>query len=73
MQALNPVLVMLLIPIFEAAVFPGLSRLGLKLTPLRKMSAGMLLTSLSFLIVASLQVQSCHESFFFGLKRYTCS
>lgn len=57
MQALNPVLVMLLIPFFEMVVYPGLVALGVRLTPLRKMSAGMLLTSLSFVVIAVLQVQ----------------
>jgi POT family proton-dependent oligopeptide transporter len=54
-QSANPVLVMLLIPLVNRVVYPGIERLGFRLTPLRRMTLGMLLTSASF--VASALVQ----------------
>ena len=51
---LNPLLVMLLIPLMN--VFYGLvDRAGLKTTPLRRVTFGMFLTSLSFVATAMLQ------------------
>ena len=52
MLSANPILVMILIPIMTTFVYPFLGRLA---TPLRRMGAGMVLASLSFVIVAWLQ------------------
>jgi POT family proton-dependent oligopeptide transporter len=54
-QAFNPILVMILIPIMAFGVFPLVERLGVRVTPLRKMSVGMLLAGVAFVIVAQLQ------------------
>jgi len=54
-QALNPIMVLLLIPIFGSVIYPTVERLGIKVTPLRKMSTGMLLAGFSFIIVGLLQ------------------
>ena len=56
-QALNPAMVMVLIPLFAFVVYPLVEKLGLRLTPLRKMSAGMVLTGLSFVAAAVVQAQ----------------
>jgi POT family proton-dependent oligopeptide transporter len=56
LQALNPVLVMLLIPGMNYAVYPLLKKLGVKVTALRRMTAGMLIATLSFVAVALIQV-----------------
>ncbi len=53
--ALNPIMVMVLIPIFAFGIYPAIEKLGFKMTPLRKMSAGMLMTAFSFVVVAMLQ------------------
>ena len=53
--AANPILVMLLIPLFRFVIYPAVERLGFPLTALRKMSAGMLLAAFSFVIVAMIQ------------------
>lgn len=54
--ALNPIMVMLLIPFFSLGVYPFVEKvLKIEVTPLRKMSAGMVLTGLSFVIVGILQ------------------
>jgi len=53
--ALNPILVMLLIPFFSFVVYPGFQKMGFEVTPLRKMGAGMLTTGFAFLYVGVLQ------------------
>lgn len=55
LQAANPILVMLLIPLFTWGIFPLLERRGVGLSPLRKMSAGMFVTVLSFVAAAIVQ------------------
>ncbi len=55
-MALNPAMVMLLIPLAEFVLYPLAERLGFKLTPLRRMTIGMFLTSVSFVLVGGLQV-----------------
>ena len=56
-SAANPALVMLLVPLMSYAVYPAIEKLGLVMTPLRRMSAGMFLASLSFVIVALAQAR----------------
>jgi proton-dependent oligopeptide transporter, POT family len=56
MQALNPALVMILIPLVNLVLYPGLHRLGLNPTPLRRMTAGIALAGLSWVVVAAFQV-----------------
>lgn len=56
-QALNPFLVMVLIPLANLAVFPAVERLGIRATPLRRMTAGMLIASVSFVVVALIQIR----------------
>jgi POT family proton-dependent oligopeptide transporter len=56
MQALNPLLVMLVIPFNNFVLFPWLRRLGWEPTALRRMTAGIALTGLSFVIVGVMQL-----------------
>ena len=53
--ALNPLMVMLLIPLTQKVLYPGLSRLGFEPTPLRRMTIGLYLAAASFVVVAILQ------------------
>jgi proton-dependent oligopeptide transporter, POT family len=55
LNAVNPFLVLLLVPLFQGVVYPGLVRLGVKVTPLGKMTLGMFLTMLSFVVMAGIQ------------------
>jgi POT family proton-dependent oligopeptide transporter len=55
LQAANPFLVMTLIPLFTWGVFPMLEKRGVALTALRKMTAGMFVTVLSFAAAALVQ------------------
>jgi POT family proton-dependent oligopeptide transporter len=54
-QALNPIMVMVLIPLFTGVLYPLVEQLGVKVTPLRKMSVGMIFAGLSFVIVGLAQ------------------
>jgi POT family proton-dependent oligopeptide transporter len=54
-QSANPILVMLLIPYVNKIVFPNAQRLGFPLTPLRRMTIGLVLASLSTVIIALIQ------------------
>jgi POT family proton-dependent oligopeptide transporter len=55
-QAANPIMVMALIPFFSYVVYPAIGKLGFEMTPLRRMSLGMILAGLSFVIVGAFQV-----------------
>jgi POT family proton-dependent oligopeptide transporter len=50
-------MILLLIPFFSNVVYPFVEKLGIKLTPTRKMSAGMLLAALSFVMIGLIQAQ----------------
>lgn len=52
LAALNPLMVLLLIPFLQRVVFPLLERAGARITPLGKMTLGMFLTVLSFAAAA---------------------
>jgi POT family proton-dependent oligopeptide transporter len=54
-QAANPLLVMLLIPLFSYRLYPAIDR-WFVLTPLRKMSIGLFLTVLAFAIPTAIQL-----------------
>jgi POT family proton-dependent oligopeptide transporter len=56
MQALNPLLVMILIPFNNVVLYPALRRSGIEPTPLRKMTAGIVFTGLSWIIVGVFQL-----------------
>jgi POT family proton-dependent oligopeptide transporter len=52
MQSTNPLLVMMLVPLLTLMVYP---RLGRRVTPLRRMGAGMFFAAFSYVIVGWLQ------------------
>ncbi|MES2316306.1 MAG: oligopeptide:H+ symporter [Pseudomonadota bacterium] len=56
MQALNPLLVMLLIPFNNLVLYPGLRKIGIEPTPLRRMTAGIVFASLSWIVIGAVQV-----------------
>ncbi|WP_137171715.1 oligopeptide:H+ symporter [Massilia sp. HP4] len=56
MQALNPLLVMILIPFNNFALFPLLRKFGLEPTPLRRMTTGIVLSAAAWVVVGNLQV-----------------
>jgi POT family proton-dependent oligopeptide transporter len=64
MQALNPALVMLLIPFNNLVLYPALKRLGYELTALRKMTAGIAFAGLSWIVVGAMQLVLDHGNLF---------
>ncbi len=56
MQALNPLLVMLLIPFNNLVLYPRLRRRGWELRPLRRMTFGIVLGGLAWVVVGGLQL-----------------
>lgn len=56
MQALNPALVMVLIPFNNLVLYPLLGRMGLKVTALRRMGAGIALAGVAWIFAGMLQL-----------------
>lgn len=56
MQALNPALVMLLIPFNNLVLYPLLGRLGMKVTALRRMGMGIALSGVAWIFAGMLQL-----------------
>jgi len=56
MQALNPALVMILIPFNNLVLYPVVRRLGIEPTALRRMATGIAFSSLSWIAVGMLQL-----------------
>ncbi|MBS0459383.1 MULTISPECIES: MFS transporter [Thermomonas] len=57
MQALNPLLIMLLIPFNNIVLYPVLRRLGYQPTPLRRMGWGIMFAGIAWVIAGLLQLQ----------------
>ena len=55
-QAANPLLIMILVPIFSYVIYPALNKV-FKLTALRKIAMGLFLTSAAFAIPSWIQMQ----------------
>ncbi|MBL8954736.1 MAG: POT family MFS transporter [Myxococcaceae bacterium] len=55
MQLINPALVMILIPLMGVVVYPALARLGLPMTPLRRMTIGMFVAAGSWVAAGLVQ------------------
>jgi len=56
MQALNPLLVMLLIPFNNLVLYPALRRAGVEPTALRRMATGIAFSGLSWVVIGALQL-----------------
>lgn len=56
MQALNPLMVMILIPLTQVFIYPGFERMGFTLTPLRRITFGMFIAGASYVLVALIQM-----------------
>lgn len=56
MQALNPALVMILIPFNNLVLYPLLKRLGWEPTALRRMTAGIAFSGLAWIVIGLIQV-----------------
>lgn len=56
MQLINPLLILVFIPLFDCAIYPALSAIGLK-RPLQKLAAGGVLAGIAFLISGFVELQ----------------
>ena len=54
-QTFNSVFLISMIPVMTYLVYPLCKKLGFKVTPLRKIGEGLLLTALTFIIIALVQ------------------
>ncbi|XP_028927912.1 solute carrier family 15 member 2 isoform X4 [Ornithorhynchus anatinus] len=52
MQMLNPLLILLFIPLFDLGLYPLIQLCGINFTPIRKMATGMVLAALAFAAAA---------------------
>ncbi|XP_036396014.1 solute carrier family 15 member 1-like [Megalops cyprinoides] len=57
MQTVNPILILVLVPIVDSAVYPLIKKCGLNFTPLKRMTVGMLLAGLAFVAAALVQIE----------------
>lgn len=55
-SAWNPIMVMGLIPLFSMGIYPLLDKMGLKTTPIRRMTWGMFVAAAAFAMVGALQI-----------------
>ncbi len=60
-QAINPLLIMLLIPVFTYLIYPGINKI-FRLTPLRKVGIGLFLAVAAFSVTAIIQAWIDHEA-----------
>jgi len=56
-STVNAIFLLIFIPIFNYWVYPYFDSIGLKTTPLRRLGAGLVLTALSFVIIALIQTK----------------
>ncbi|XP_054829564.1 solute carrier family 15 member 1 [Eublepharis macularius] len=57
MQTVNPILIVIMVPVVDMVVYPLIKKCRINFTPLRKMTVGMLLAALAFIIAAVVQGQ----------------
>ncbi|XP_057563728.1 solute carrier family 15 member 1 isoform X2 [Hippopotamus amphibius kiboko] len=56
MQTVNAILIVIMVPIVDAVVYPLIAKCGFNFTPLKKMTVGMFLASMAFVAAAIVQV-----------------
>lgn len=57
MQVINPILVLILIPLFDRVIYPTFAKFGLLVKPLQRMTAGGFLTAASFFVSGFLELE----------------
>nr|ACI49693.2 peptide transporter [Dicentrarchus labrax] len=57
MQTVNPILILVLVPIMDSLVYPLISKCKLNFSPLKRMTVGMFLAALAFIAAALVQIQ----------------
>lgn len=54
-QTVNPFFLLTFIPIFSYFIYPFFAKIGISTTPLRRIGVGLILTALSFVVIALIQ------------------
>ncbi|XP_075333813.1 solute carrier family 15 member 1b [Odontesthes bonariensis] len=57
MQTVNPILILILVPVMDSVLYPLIAKCKLNFTPLKRMTVGMFLAALAFLAAALVQIQ----------------
>lgn len=57
MQAINPILILTFIPLFQTVIYPAFRKIGINPTPLRRMVVGGFVAAGAFVIAGFLQMQ----------------
>ncbi|XP_074155507.1 solute carrier family 15 member 1 isoform X2 [Sminthopsis crassicaudata] len=57
MQTVNAILIVIMVPIVDAVIYPLIAKCGFNFTSLKKMTVGMFLASMAFVVAAIVQVQ----------------
>uniref|UniRef100_A0A7M4G336 Solute carrier family 15 member 1 n=1 Tax=Crocodylus porosus TaxID=8502 RepID=A0A7M4G336_CROPO len=57
MQTVNPILIIVMVPVVDTVVYPLIKKCGISFTPLRRMTVGMFLAAMAFVAAALVQVQ----------------
>uniref|UniRef100_UPI0037E95857 solute carrier family 15 member 1b n=1 Tax=Semicossyphus pulcher TaxID=241346 RepID=UPI0037E95857 len=57
MQTVNPILILVLVPIMDSLVYPLIAKCNLNFTALKRMTVGMFLAALAFIAAALIQIQ----------------
>lgn len=57
MQTVNAILIVIMVPIVDAVVYPLIAKCGFNFTSLKKMTVGMFLASMAFMVAAIVQVE----------------
>ncbi|KAM7365477.1 hypothetical protein PAMP_016398 [Pampus punctatissimus] len=57
MQTVNPILILVLVPVMDSLIYPLISKCKLNFTPLKRMTVGMLFAAAAFVAAALVQIQ----------------
>uniref|UniRef100_A0A8D0GK57 Solute carrier family 15 member 1 n=1 Tax=Sphenodon punctatus TaxID=8508 RepID=A0A8D0GK57_SPHPU len=57
MQTVNPILIVVMVPIVDAVVYPLIKKCRINFTPLKRMTVGMFLAAMAFVAAALVQIQ----------------
>jgi len=59
-STVNTVFLLMFIPLFNYWIYPAFDKIGLKTTPLRRLGVGLILTALSFVVIALIHTRIDH-------------
>jgi len=56
MQIMNPIMILLFLPLFQYGIYPLIEKCGFQMTSLRRMSGGQIITAVAFMVAGFLQL-----------------